>query len=109
MSGSPLPGLNLTAGYTYLVTENTKNTSASSVGAPISYWYPLHTLKLWSNYKFGNGALAGFNFGFGVNGQSNTASGTSSATVVAVSRVLMRSTALSWATRSAKTCRPLSP
>lgn len=83
VSGSPLPGLNLTAGYTYLETDNTKHTTAATVGQPISYWYPTHTLKLWSSYKFHDGALNGLNLGFGVNGQSNTASGLSTATVVA--------------------------
>lgn len=83
VSGSPAPGWDLTAGYTYLVTRNTVNSTASSVGQPISYWYPMHTLKLWSNYRFSGGQLDGLNLGFGINGQSETASGTSTATVAA--------------------------
>lgn len=83
VSGSPAPGWNLTAGYTYLTTRNTVNSTAASVGQPISYWYPMHTLKLWSNYRFNGGSLDGLNLGFGVNGQSETASGTSTPTVVA--------------------------
>jgi outer-membrane receptor for ferric coprogen and ferric-rhodotorulic acid len=83
VSGSPLPGLNLSAGYTYLNTRQAVTSTAASVGQPISYWYPVHTLKLWSHYRFGAGALAGFHVGFGMNGQSKTASGTSTSTVAA--------------------------
>lgn len=83
VSGSPAPGWNLTAGYTYLVTRNTVNSTVTSVGQPISYWYPMHTLKLWSNYRVSGGSLDGLSWGVGVNGQSETASGTSTATVAA--------------------------
>ena len=81
-AGSLTRNWDVSAGYTNLITRNTVNSNAALVGAPISYWYPRHLVKLWSNYRF-SGALAGFNFGFGMQGQSHTASGTSTATVQA--------------------------
>ncbi len=83
VTGSPLTHWELSAGYTNLRTEQTKTSTASALGAPISYWYPRHQLKLWSNTRFGEGPLKGFNLGFGMTGMSNTASGTSTSTVQA--------------------------
>ncbi len=83
VTGKPLANWDLTAGYTNLKTEQTKTSNAASVGAPISYWYPRHQLKLWSNYRFTSEPLQGFNFGLGMTGMSKTASGTSTATVQA--------------------------
>lgn len=81
VAGSPLRNWELSAGYTNLKTEQTKTSTVTSLGAPISYWYPRHQLKLWSNYRFTSEQLQGFNFGLGLTGMSNTASGTSTATV----------------------------
>lgn len=81
--GKPLRNWELSAGYTNLKTEQTKTSTAASVGTPISYWYPRHQLKLWSNYRFGAGPLQGFNFGLGMTGMSRTASGASTPTVLA--------------------------
>lgn len=83
VTGKPLANWDLTAGYTNLKTEQTKTSTATSVGAPISYWYPRQQLKLWSNYRFTSEPLQGFNFGLGMTGMSNTASGQSTATVKA--------------------------
>jgi outer membrane receptor for ferric coprogen and ferric-rhodotorulic acid len=71
-SGSPLNGLDLTAGYTRQTTTNLVATS--NVGLPINNWYPTHSLKLWSNYTVQGETLAGFNFGLGMNGESRTTS-----------------------------------
>ncbi|MBW7902884.1 MAG: TonB-dependent siderophore receptor [Rhodocyclaceae bacterium] len=79
--GSPLRNWDLSAGYTNLRTEQTKTSTASSLGAPISYWYPRHQLKLWSNWRFGAGPLQGVSLGFGMTGMSRTASGASTPTV----------------------------
>lgn len=81
VAGSPLRNWELSAGYTNLKTEQTKTSTVTSLGAPISYWYPRHQLKLWSNYRFTSEPLQGFNFGLGLTGMSHTASGTSTATV----------------------------
>lgn len=81
LAGSPTRHWDLSAGYTNLKTEQTKTSNAASVGAPISYWYPRHQLKLWSNYRFTSEPLQGFNLGLGMTGMSNTASGASTATV----------------------------
>lgn len=83
IAGSPGRGWDLSAGYTNLITRNTVNSTATTVGTPISYWYPRHNLKLWSNYRFHDGQLDGFNVGLGMNGLSQFASGTSTPTVVA--------------------------
>ena len=83
VAGSPLRNWDISAGYTRLETEQTKTATAASVGAPISYWYPRHQLKLWSNYRFTSQPLQGFNLGLGVTGMSNIASGLSTPTVKA--------------------------
>ncbi|MDX9737862.1 MAG: TonB-dependent siderophore receptor [Azonexus sp.] len=83
VAGSPLRNWDISAGYTRLETEQTKTATAASVGAPISYWYPRHQLKLWSNYRFTSQPLQGFNLGLGVTGMSNIASGVSTPTVKA--------------------------
>lgn len=79
--GSPAPGWDVSAGYTRLDTRYLKHQTLA--GEPISYWYPRHTVKLWSNYRFQEGALAGFSVGLGVQAASKSASGTSTATVAA--------------------------
>ena len=81
--GKPLRNWDISAGYTYLKTEQTKTSTVSAQGAPISFWYPRHQLKLWSNYHFTSEPLQGLNFGFGLVGMSKTASGASTATEAA--------------------------
>jgi TonB-dependent siderophore receptor len=69
IGGSPVPGLDLTAAYTYLDSKN-KN-SGERYGANIT---PKHLLKLWGHYRFDeqvlDGDLAGWSVGAGVIAQS---------------------------------------
>jgi len=82
--GSPLHGLDISAGYTSLITKWLNN--GSSTNQPVSFWYPRHMLKLWSKYRFSDDVLKGFSIGFGLNGASQSASGAPSATVAARSQ-----------------------
>ncbi|WP_234082838.1 TonB-dependent siderophore receptor [Azonexus sp. R2A61] len=79
--GRPLRRLELSAGYTYLSTKWLNN--GASTGAPVSFWYPKDLYKLWAKYRLPDEMLKGFSIGVGVNGASQSASGTSSATVAA--------------------------
>lgn len=79
--GRPFERWDLSGSYTRLDTELLKD--ASRQGQPISYWYPKSQFKLWSKYRFGEGALEGFSFGFGVRGASQSASGASNPAVAA--------------------------
>jgi outer membrane receptor for ferric coprogen and ferric-rhodotorulic acid len=70
IAGSPLPGWDITASYTFLETEYLKATT--NEGKPISNWYPKHTFKLWSNYHVTRGFFNGLSLGGGVNVYSST-------------------------------------
>jgi len=74
ISGSPLPGLELTAGYTRNDTEYLKDSNAAREGViqPSSTSSPRHAFKFWGNYQFGAGALAGWSLGGGVQAYSKT-------------------------------------
>lgn len=74
--GKLAPGWDVSAGYTYLTTKYL-TIAASSLGNPLSFWYPRNTLKLWTNYRFVDGDLKGFSVGGGLNSASKSASGTS--------------------------------
>ncbi len=76
VSGSPLTGLELSAGYTNLITRLERDDSAQ--GQPLNNWWPRHTLKLWGNYQF-SGSLQGFSAGLGLNAMSRFAGNGSSA------------------------------
>jgi TonB-dependent siderophore receptor len=71
VGGSPLPGLDLTAAYTFTDIKD-KNSGARYDQAET----PKHLLKLWGHYRFGEGALggglAGWSVGAGVLAQSYT-------------------------------------
>ncbi len=69
-TGSPLPGLQITAGYTYARTEYQKD--SSSQGKDVNQWSPVQMLKLWGVYRFPRGYLRNLSVGGGVNAQSET-------------------------------------
>ena len=57
--------LNLRANYTYTDIENTKTTSATTLGkAPVGV--PEHSASIWGDYLFDRGPLDGLGFGLGV-------------------------------------------
>lgn len=64
VSGQPLPGLNLTAGYSFLYTNYVKD--ATNQGRNFSNWYPRHTFKAMAVRRIEDGPLAGFSYGAGV-------------------------------------------
>ena len=64
-SGSPLPNLDLTAGYTRLLTRYVSHQTLQE-GSPFTLFEPDHTVKLFANYRIEAGALIGFSFGGGV-------------------------------------------
>lgn len=76
LSGSPVPGWDLTAGYTYNWQKYLSDTNASNVGKRfLPEQMPVHMVKLWSQYSFGKagfgGDLAGLNLGAGVVAQTS--------------------------------------
>lgn len=78
VSGEVLPGLQITAGYTY--TKNKYLRDRTATGAPstnqgrdFSTITPRHLVRLWANYDLA-GALDGLSIGGGVNAQSRTSS-----------------------------------
>ncbi|MGL4410288.1 MAG: TonB-dependent siderophore receptor [Zoogloea sp.] len=69
VTGSPLPRVNLSASYTYLVTRYL--TDPSNTGLAYSIQSPKNQLRLWGDYRFSDaGPLAGFGAGLGVFAQS---------------------------------------
>ncbi|MEC5320146.1 TonB-dependent siderophore receptor [Brenneria populi subsp. brevivirga] len=67
ISGSPLPGWDITAGYAFLLTrylEDDTETGSFSLGEP------KHSFKLWNHYRFAGGALDGLGIGGGLNAVS---------------------------------------
>lgn len=70
ISGGPLEGLDLTAGYTYLSTRYIKTDSGSGNNA-FSPAEPRHNFKAWVHYRISGGTLDGFSFGTGVNAVSS--------------------------------------
>jgi len=74
----PLPGVELTAAYTYLDAKVTAD-SRLLVGARLSS-VPHHIVNLWGRYTIQNGALANLGAGLGLHHESNRPSSTASAT-----------------------------
>ncbi|WP_437881221.1 TonB-dependent siderophore receptor [Pseudomonas sp. LRF_L74] len=64
VSGSPIDGLELIAGYTRLTTRYLKD--RSNAGKTFSIQTPRHQFKLWSNYSFSQGSLDGLSLGLGL-------------------------------------------
>lgn len=59
LSGRPLPGWDISAGYTYNRTKYLRDTSAANVGATFSAQTPAHLFKLWSQYRVGDWTVGG--------------------------------------------------
>ncbi|MFT3815822.1 MAG: TonB-dependent siderophore receptor [Acidovorax sp.] len=76
ISGSPLPGLQIVAGYTYNQNKYLEDSKESNIGKQISGATPRHLAKLFATYQFGardfDGALVGWRIGGGVTAQSKT-------------------------------------
>lgn len=74
ISGSPLPGLELIAGYTRNETTPLKDSNPARQGVvqPPNTYLPRHALKFWGNYRFVDGALTGWNLGAGLQAYSRT-------------------------------------
>lgn len=68
-SGSPLPNLDLTAGYTRLMTRYVRHQSLQE-GSPFALFEPDHTVKLFANYRIESGLLRGVSFGGGAHASS---------------------------------------
>lgn len=68
ISGELLPGLELTAGYTYNKTEYLTDT-LSNTGLPLRSLDPKHMVKLFANWRL-PGSLSAWSVGGGLNGQS---------------------------------------
>jgi len=68
-SGSPLAGLDLSAGYTRVTTRYLKD--KANTGLVYAIATPKHQLKLWGNYRFAaDSALRGWQAGLGLQAQS---------------------------------------
>lgn len=71
IAGSPLPGWDLSAGYTYLDPHYRTEQDEANLSAIT----PRHNAKLWSNYHFQGDTLRGFNLGAGLIASSGWDSG----------------------------------
>lgn len=65
ISGSPLPGWSLVAGYAYTTTKYLE-ASAAQKGLVFNTMTPRHAVNLWSRYEFQHEALRGFSLGLGL-------------------------------------------
>jgi len=70
LAGSPVPGWQLTLGYTYNETEFLTDANPDNVGRPFSTNTPRHLLKLWTTYRAPNGPLSRWTIGGGILAQS---------------------------------------
>ncbi len=66
LSGSPLPGWELLAGYTYMDTENRDGDDNA-----LFMLMPHHQVSLWGKYTFSSGDLSGLSIGSGITGMSD--------------------------------------
>ncbi|MFT3815814.1 MAG: TonB-dependent siderophore receptor [Acidovorax sp.] len=76
ISGSPIPGLQVIAGYTYNQSKYLADSNESNIGKQVEGATPRHLAKLFATYQFGardfGGALVGWRIGGGVTAQSKT-------------------------------------
>ncbi|NYT68862.1 TonB-dependent siderophore receptor [Pusillimonas noertemannii] len=75
ISGSPVPGWDIAASYTYTRAKYLRDSNPENDGTRYNTFYtPVHLFKLWSQYRFGRddmgGALQGWTVGAGVYAQS---------------------------------------
>jgi len=76
VSGSPLPGWDIAAGYTYTNAKFLRDSDEANVGKRFGAdILPKHLFKLWTQYRFQQddfgGALNGWRVGMGVQAQSD--------------------------------------
>lgn len=72
ITGSPLRGLELSAGYTRLLTKYLKDRTLE--GKEYSIMSPHHLVKLWANYRFSDDTAKGLSLGAGMQANSGTQS-----------------------------------
>lgn len=70
VTGAPVEGLKLAAGYTYLTTQYVD--AGTSSGTTFSTWEPRHSLKAWGIYSFNDGPMEGWSLGAGMIAKSQT-------------------------------------
>ncbi|OEZ85163.1 ferric-pseudobactin BN7/BN8 receptor precursor [Janthinobacterium sp. HH104] len=68
LSGSPLPGWQISGGYTYVLAKYTKDSEAANIGQRIATDEPKQLFKLMTNVQLG-GSLAQWNVGASVYAQ----------------------------------------
>ena len=51
VTGRPLPGLDLSIGYSFLETEHLENANKALIGTAFDTWEPKHTLKAFAKYS----------------------------------------------------------
>ncbi len=73
VSGEPLPGWNVFAGYTYLETKYLED--PNNLGKTFDREEPRHSFKAWTSYRFGDVDQPGFQVGGGVRVMSETTRG----------------------------------
>ena len=78
----------VSTGYTRLDTKHLVNPTLT--GEPINHWYPRHSLKAWSMWRFPTGRLEGFKVGLGVQAYSKSASGRDTVNAAGVVTVAAR-------------------
>jgi outer-membrane receptor for ferric coprogen and ferric-rhodotorulic acid len=69
-TGSPLTGLDITAGYTYATTVYEKDSTRQ--GQDVNMWSPTQMFKLWALYRFQKGHLRNLSLGAGANAYSES-------------------------------------
>lgn len=74
ISGSPTPGWNITAGYTFADEKILRDADPANVGRVFYPQQPAHIFRLWTDYKFDDGIfagkLAGWSIGGGIQAES---------------------------------------
>ena len=70
VSGSPMPGWDITAGYAYTTTKTLKGTDDQKSQQYV-FITPRHTFNLWTKYTFGSGSLEGLSLGAGMRSVSS--------------------------------------
>ncbi|HET6527987.1 MAG TPA: TonB-dependent receptor [Balneolaceae bacterium] len=67
ITAAPIPGLDITAGYSHNVSEITKTSNDALRGRRPEAAGPADLFNAWASYHVTSGALKGFGIGFGVN------------------------------------------
>ncbi len=67
VTASPVPGLNVVAGYSHNESEYTRTSTAGQLNRRPEEAGPSDQVNGWISYRFMNGALNGFGIGFGGN------------------------------------------